>query len=147
MHREMSWRGSELVPRELPDEGRELGGEGPVLVPSAFSWPTVCVLTDPAYSPILVYPCRGVAALWAQRMPAPDALSRLLGRGCAAVLMSLGNPASTTQLSVGLQVSPSTVSEHLTALREAGLLHRRRSAHQVRCARTSLGDALVGSAA
>ncbi len=80
-------------------------------------------------------------------MPAPDALSGLLGRGCAAVLMSLADLASTTQLSVGLQLSPSTVSEHLTALREAGLLHRRRSAHRVRYARASLGDALVGSAA
>jgi len=99
---------------------------------------------------MLVYPCRGVAALWAQRMPAPDALSGLLQRhqdGRAAVLMSLANPASTTQLSVGLQLSPSAVSGHLTALREAGRLHRRRSAHQVRYARTSLGDALVGSAA
>ncbi len=147
LHRDMAWRGSELVLQELPDEGRELGGEGLVLVPSAFSWPTACVLTDPAYSPMLVYPCRGVAALWAQRMPAPDALSRLRGRGRAAVLTSLANPASTTQLSVGLQLSPSTVSEHLTALREAGLLHRRRSGHQVRYARTSLGDALVGSGA
>ncbi len=147
LHRDMAWRGSELVLQGLPDEGRELGGEGLVLVPSAFSWPTACVLTDPAYSPMLVYPCRGVAALWAQRLPAPDTLSRLLGRGRAAVLTALANPASTTQLSVGLQLSPSTVSEHLTALREAGLLHRRRSGHQVRYARTSLGDALVGSAA
>ncbi len=81
LHRDMAWRGRELVLQELPDEGRELGGEGLVLVPSAFSWPTACVLTDPAYSPMLVYPCRGVAALWAQRMPAPDALSRLLGLG------------------------------------------------------------------
>ena len=80
-------------------------------------------------------------------MPAPDAQSRLLGRGRAAVLTALANPASTTQLSVGLQLSLSTVSEQLTALREAGLLHRRRSGHQVRYARTSLGDALVGSAA
>jgi len=92
LHRDMAWCGSELVLQELPDEGRELGGEGLVLVPSDFSWPTACVLTDPAYSPMLVYPCRGVAALWAQRMPAPDALSRLRGRGRAAVLTSLANP-------------------------------------------------------
>jgi len=146
LHRDISWRGDELVLERLPDEQRELGGEGLVLVPSAFSWPQACVLTDPAYSPMLVYPCRGVAALWAQSAPAPDALARLLGRGRAAVLSALVDPASTTQLSTALQLSPSTVSEHLTALREAGLLHHRRSGHHVRYSRTALGDALAESA-
>jgi len=144
LHRDISWYEGELVLEGLPDEERELHGEGLVLVPSAFSWPRACVLTDPAYSPMLVYPCRGVAALWAQTTPAPEALGRLLGHGRAAVLTALADPASTTQLSVALKLSPSTVSEHLRALRESGLLDRRRLGHQVRYSRTPLGDALAG---
>ncbi len=64
--------------------------------------------------------------------------------GRAAVLTALADRASTTQLSVALKLSPSTVSEHLTALRETGLLDRRRIGHQVRYSRTPLGDALAG---
>ncbi len=48
---------------------------------------------------------------------------------------------------MALKLSPSTVSEHLTALRETGLLDRRRIGHQVRYSRTPLGDALAAGPA
>jgi len=136
-------RGLDLVVPGGPDETRDLGGDGLVLVPSAFSWPAPCIVTDPSYRPMLVYPCRGVAQLRAEAGVPPQALAGLLGRGRAGVLAALTVPAGPTELATALGLRPSTVSEHLTALRDAGLLASRRSGHAVRYARTPLGDALV----
>ena len=127
---------------------RDLAGEGLVLMPSVFVWPGVVLVLDLPWQPTLIYPARGIAGLW--QPPAaqpPVALGRLLGRSRARLLLALAEPASTTALARRLGHSPSGVSEHLSALRDAGLLTSHRDRHQVIYERTPVGIALATAAA
>lgn len=90
-----------------------------------------------------LYPARGIATLWEDATPAPDALARLLGATRAAVLVNLSAPRSTTELAERLSLSPATTSHHLGALRDAGLVTGRREGRAVLYVRTPLGDALT----
>ncbi|MFD5101171.1 ArsR/SmtB family transcription factor [Streptomyces albidochromogenes] len=123
---------------------RTLGGQGLVLMPSVFCWPDVVSGFEPPWQPTVVYPVRGIGGLWtgaAERTP--QSLARLLGRGRADVLCALEEPASTSALAHALGLAPSSVSAHLSVLRDAGLLVSRRYGHQVLYARTPLGVALA----
>jgi DNA-binding transcriptional ArsR family regulator len=108
----------------------------------------VVLVLDRPWQPTLIYPARGIAGLW--QPPAtqpPIALGRLLGRTRARLLLALAEPASTAILARRLGHSPSGVSEHLAALRDAWLLTSHRVGHQVVYERTPLGIALAGAAA
>jgi len=123
---------------------RDLDGEGLVLMPSAFNWPSVNVLLDPPWQPTLIYPARGVAALWQPPATTPPvALGRLIGRTRAKLLLALAEPASTGTLARRYSLSPGTVFEHLAALRDAGLVSASRARHRVLYERTPLGIALA----
>ncbi|MET8248606.1 DUF5937 family protein [Streptomyces sp. NPDC005202] len=144
LDRRLSWDGRTLTVDWRSEHGRDLGGQGLVLMPSVFSWPDVISGFDPPWQPTLVYPARGLAGLWAEPGDqAPEALVRLLGRGRAAVIAALSDPATTTALAHRLGLAPSSVSAHLTVLRDAGLLTSRRYGHQVLYERTPLGMALA----
>ncbi|MFJ1735847.1 DUF5937 family protein [Streptomyces sp. NPDC088254] len=148
IHRRCGWRSGTLTVASDGEYERHLGGRGLVLMPSVFVWPDVVSSFDPPWQPTLVYPARGIAGLWAD--PAgrsPDALVRLLGRGRAAVLAALDDPATTTALAHRLGLAPSSVSAQLTVLRDAGLLVSRRYGHQVLYERTPLGMALTSGGA
>jgi hypothetical protein len=123
----------------------DLGGRGLLLVPSAFTWPRPAVSVEPPWQPFLVYPARGVGALWEpERATPPRALAALLGARRASVLGALDAPRSTTELARALELSAGSVSQHLSVLREAGLVHGHRVGRSVRYARSERGDALVG---
>ena len=127
---------------------QELSGRGVLLLPSVFVWPDVVSGFAPPWQPAVIYPARGVGNLW--QRPTPDsaqALARLLGANRAAVLGELDDPASTTALATRLGLAPSSVSAHLTALRDAGLLISRRVHHQVLYERTPLGIAMLAGGA
>ena len=120
---------------------------GLVFIPSVFIWPRLAVGGAPGGPIVISYPARGVAATWSARAPAAgEALSKVLGEYRARLLTDLGEPRATEELSRRHGVSPSTVSYHLTALRDAGLLARRRASHRVLYHRTHLGDLLVQEA-
>jgi hypothetical protein len=129
------------------DEEAELGGRGLLFVPSVFVWPGMALGLDPPASPVLVYPARGVAALWERpdRTGSGSALDRLLGPSRAVILLALEEPASTTQLVATLGQSLGGIGDHLAVLREAGLIARARSGRSVLYRRTPVGDALVAS--
>jgi DNA-binding transcriptional ArsR family regulator len=146
LHPNLAWRNNELIATEATDQGRDLAGEGLLLVPSAFNWPHLSVIVDLAYQPTLVYPARGTARLWTSAPLPPDRLARLLGRTRATVLAALDEPATTTGLAAAHTLSLGTVSEHLHALHDAGLASKRRAGHQIRYWRTPLGQALVDAA-
>ncbi|MEU2339127.1 DUF5937 family protein [Streptomyces sp. NPDC006654] len=147
IHRDCAWRSGTLTVRSAGLYERRLGGQGLVLMPSVFTWPDLISTFDPPARPTLVYPARGIGGLWTEpAATTPDALVRLLGRGRAAVLGALTDPASTTALAHRLRLAPSSVSAHLTALRDAGLLTSRRYGHQVLYERTPLGIALASGA-
>jgi len=138
------WTGSAIViDRPGPLEEVPPDERGIVLMPSAYTWPSVAVVADHPWQPTIVYPARGIGRLWAAPDPAPSALARLLGPTRAAVLIALDAPASTTAVAARFAMSPSGASRHLLALRDAGLLVTTRHGHEVRYARTRLGTALV----
>jgi Family of unknown function (DUF5937)/Bacterial regulatory protein, arsR family len=147
LHRRLRWRdgGIEIAWRS-PGRTVQLGGAGLLLVPAVFSWPHVAAYVDPPWPHSLMYPARGTAALWHPAARAePGALAALLGRSRATLLTALDEPASTTQLARTLGLAPGAVGDHLTILRNAGLVHRARSGRSVLYQRTPLGDALAGS--
>ncbi len=146
LHPDLSWDAASLtLTIERPSHHeRVLGGQGLLLMPSAFVWPQIAGGFDPPWQPTVVYPARGIGALWTPvGQDAPAALGRLLGRARADVLCALEEPASTTALAHRLGLAPSTVSAHLGVLHAAGLLISARHGHQVRYERTPLAIALT----
>ncbi|MFW6694067.1 DUF5937 family protein [Streptomyces sp. MAR4 CNX-425] len=146
LHNRLSFEDGLLTVRTKNDYfyERDLAGDGLLLMPSAFAWPDVVTGFQPPWQPTVIYPARGIGALWSE--PAPEtaqALTRLLGAGRAAVLAALGEPASTSALARRLGLAPSSVSAHLSVLRAAGLLTSRRERHRVLYERTPLGAALA----
>ncbi|MFI6325932.1 ArsR/SmtB family transcription factor [Nonomuraea sp. NPDC050556] len=89
---------------------------------------------------ILAYPVADAV----DARPGPvDALALVLGHARARVLRSIGTGTATGALARSLQVSASTVSEHMTALRQAGLVDTYREGRAVRHVLTSLGRDLL----
>ncbi|MGH3320019.1 MAG: DUF5937 family protein [Streptosporangiaceae bacterium] len=126
---------------------RELAGRGLLLVPSVFAWPRVFSITSSRWQPTLRYPPRGVGALWEHReTPAPEALAAVLGRSRARLLAELDAPASTQDLARRTGLSAGGVSQHLTALRAAGLVNAHRTGRVVLYARTGAAESLLTGA-
>jgi DNA-binding transcriptional ArsR family regulator len=124
----------------------ELGGQGLLLMPTAFAATGPSVIDRAPWQPTLAYPARGIATLWEDAAPAPDGLARLMGATRAAILADLAAPRSTTEVARRQSLSQGTTSHHLTALRDAGLATARREGRAVLYVRTPLGDALVEGA-
>lgn len=146
--RNVRWRDGSLHIRHRRFNGfRQLAGEGLLLVPSAFVWPDVVSSTIPPWQPSLTYPARGVATLWeAGSAPAPAGLARVIGRSRADLLARLDEPASTAALADRTGMTAGGVSQHLSALRAAGLVTRHRSGRMVLYSRTAAAETLLGSA-
>ncbi|GLW07377.1 ArsR family transcriptional regulator [Microtetraspora sp. NBRC 13810] len=144
LHPDLTWTGHTLVLRTRRDvpPAQEMAGRGLLLMPSVFVWPEVISGFAAPWQPTVIYPVRGLGDLW-RPAEAPDALVRLLGRTRAAVLTCLDGPASTTALARRLGLAPSSVSAHLSVLRDAGLLVSRRQGHRVLYERTPLAVALL----
>ena len=142
---QVSWHDGVIELRLLSDElnrpgERHLpGGRGLLFVPTVFSAGLGAYL-DGTWPFALVYPARGTAVI---PRPTTGALPRLIGRTRARLLTELAVPATTTQLSVLYGQSLATISAHLTALREAGLVYGARTGRSVLYTRTPLGDALT----
>jgi len=123
-----------------------LDGSGLLLVPSAFIWPHAAAHTSGDWPKTLIYPARGIAALWeTPESQAPGALTDLVGRSRALILAALESPAGTTHLARSLGMTTGAVGDHLAVLRRAGLVQRARDGRVVLYARTAVGDALVAA--
>jgi DNA-binding HxlR family transcriptional regulator len=121
-----------------------LEGRGLLFVPSAFAWPLLVAITEPPWQPTLIYPTRGVGALWdPEQRPQPEALRVLLGERRASVLEALDVPRSTTELARRLGVSPGSVSQHLRVLRAATLVDGHRVGRNVLYVRSPTGNKLA----
>ncbi|MFH8571445.1 DUF5937 family protein [Streptomyces sp. NPDC017993] len=144
LHPRLSWSGDTLTVRTRTDfvQLQDLEGRGVLLLPSVFVWPDVVSGFDPPWQPTVIYPARGIGGLWNEPETGP-ALVRLLGANRAAVLAALDTPSSTSALAHRLGLAASSVSAHLSVLRDAGLLASRRHGHQVLYERTPLGMALA----
>jgi hypothetical protein len=127
-----------LAAKEVVLDGRSL-----VLSPTVLGWPDVCVATKPITAGLLHYPARAVATVWETRRPAPDALTALLGRTRAELLVQLAEPGTTGELAGRLGVTAGAVSQHLGVLRGAGLVATRRDGRAVLHLRTERAEALL----
>jgi DNA-binding transcriptional ArsR family regulator len=123
-----------------------LEGRGLLLVPTAFP-ARPAAITSPHWQPTVMYRARGVALLWESGQSAPsEALATVLGRGRAAVLLALDAPRTTGDVARRLEITPGGVSQHLSALRAAGLVSSNRHGRSVLYARSPLADELVSAA-
>jgi DNA-binding transcriptional ArsR family regulator len=144
LHPLVTWQDPVLTVGMPANGHREVGEAGLVLMPSTFEWPNVGVMLDEPWLPTIDYPARGIAALWEPRTRPPAALDRLIGRTRAVLLSALTEPTSTTGLARRCGLPNSTVSEHLTVLRDAGLVTTHRVGRSLRHTRTPLGTQLTG---
>jgi DNA-binding transcriptional ArsR family regulator len=148
LHPGLSWRQGRIeLSHWAGGDDAALGGRGLLFIPSVFVWPRLALGLDPPWPPALIYPARGVSALWEQpgRTGPGTALHRLLGASRAAILLALEDPASTTQVAATLGQSLGATGDHLAVLREAGLVSRARSGRSVLYRRTPVGDALAAA--
>jgi DNA-binding transcriptional ArsR family regulator len=144
----LTWQTDSLRIAHRRSSGRKsLDGQGLLLMPSVFVAPLVFSLIHPPYQPTLRYPPRGAAALWESRAAeAPAALAAVVGKGRARLLAELDAPASTTDLARRTGLSAGGVSQHLTALRDAGLVDAHRTGRYVLYVRSRVGEALMDGA-
>jgi DNA-binding transcriptional ArsR family regulator len=144
----ISWDSDTLqVVNDYISRSVQLGGRGLLLVPSVFVWPRVFAKLDDPWQPVLRYPPRGVARLWDRDgADVSQALAAVLGRSRALLLTELDTPASTTDLARRTGLSPGGVSQHLTALRAAGLVSAHRIGRYVLYARTGIAELLLQKA-
>jgi len=134
------------VDRPFSCDGEPLAGQGVLLVPCVFAWPTTLQITGAPHVPTITYPPRGLGRLWEDRQDTTDSpLADLVGRTRAAIVSHLDLPMSTTHLAHQLGVSAPTLSVHLSILRNAGLVDSRRDGRAVLYQRTTLGTQLLAA--
>ncbi|MGW1796080.1 ArsR family transcriptional regulator [Streptomyces sp. NPDC001984] len=90
----------------------------------------------------VIYACAG-ALTGARDRAVPASLGALLGDARAGVLVLLGSPMSTSQVTAVTGQGLGSVGRHLKVLREAGLVERRRAGRSVLYSRTAAGEVLV----
>jgi hypothetical protein len=147
VHEDVTWDGERLRMAIGYDAVVPLAGRGLLMLPSAFYWPRIAVVTDPPWHPSLTYAPRGVATLWDPDDPVgPEGLAQLLGPTRAALLAELDVPRSTKELARQLHVTPGAVSQHLAKLRGAGVVQGSREGREVLYALTSAGEGLLSGA-
>jgi DNA-binding transcriptional ArsR family regulator len=133
------WAGPDTIQFSTQDHpDRFIGSEGLVFVPHTGpdgQW--TCEL-PPRLA--LVYPARGAGA---EAPRTGGGVAKLIGAGRTRLLHALRDPASPSHLAVLLGLSLGTVSGHLAALRDAGLVVGRRSGRTVYYERTESGEALA----
>jgi hypothetical protein len=144
LHSTLSWDDNALrLVRRQCAISRERTGPGLVLVPSAFVT-QVLTWTCPPAPPQLCYPARGTGTLWSHHpVEHAEAISAVLGRSRTILLAELSAPASTTDLARRTGISAAGVSQHLTALRDAGMVSAHRAGRSVLYARTAVAESLL----
>ena len=145
LHETVRWDDGTLrLVRRHCSLSRDQAGSGLLLVPSVFAWPRVLTRSVHPDPPQLAYPARGFGTVWEPRSAdASAAVAAVLGRSRTLLLTELDTPASTTQLAAHCGLSAAGVSQHLIALRNAGLVTAHRSGRSVLYARTAVADQLL----
>jgi DNA-binding transcriptional ArsR family regulator len=148
LHPRIRWRRPVLELVKRTDLTLGAGERRLQLVPQVFAADGVIVGEYDAELFTLTFQVRGAAALTRRRDRSGDGgddrLGLLLGRSRAAILRELAGPLTTQGLADRLGVAPSTVSEHLSVLVAAGVVHRHRIGRRVYYQVTDPGRSLLG---
>lgn len=144
MHPNLRWQDGVLhIDKVVGEHRTAASGRGLLLIPSVFARKPAPPI-NPNDPPVLAYPSRAVATLWAPpSTPDATALASLLGAPRATLLRILEEPLATTEVARRLSATPSAVSQHLRVLYATGLVTRARHGRQVLYRRSSLGDQLA----
>jgi DNA-binding transcriptional ArsR family regulator len=122
----------------------QIDGRGLAFVPLVFSRALWLVsLGESGGSFAISFPARGVGTIWGDRSVRDRRLEALVGSGRAAVIRELVEPRTTAELAARLGVAPSTASHHLSVLRRAQVLTRRRVQRDVYYALNEQGLAVA----
>jgi DNA-binding transcriptional ArsR family regulator len=145
LHPDLHWHDGRLtLKRWRSDRVMNPAPGGLVLLPVVLGTAYVLIKGSTTTHTTVRYPARGVGALWmAGTRPASGSAVRLLGRPRAELLDALRSPATTTDLARALKVSPSAVSQHLSVLRDSGLVVGERTGRSVLYLTTERGLALL----
>jgi DNA-binding transcriptional ArsR family regulator len=146
LHERIRWERPILTLVKRPEHSFRAVDQRLLLVPLIFSRGALTCTTDDPHVVAVSYQARGAALLAdgpRELRRDQDRLEILVGRGRAAVLRALRHPATTAGLATELGLAPSTVSEHLSALTAAGVVHRRRVGRRVLYGLEPAGTALV----
>jgi DNA-binding transcriptional ArsR family regulator len=145
LHPRLEWADGTLTLRTpgAALRAQALAGRGLLLMPSVFSWPDPVSGFATPWQPTMIYPARSIVGFWQPAATTPATLVRLLGANRATILVALNEPTTTTTLARRHGLAVSSVSAHLSVLRDAGLLTSHREGHHVLYERTALGTTLV----
>jgi DNA-binding transcriptional ArsR family regulator len=126
----------------------ELSGRGLALVPSVFVGKDPSLHENPNdedEAPRLILPAADAsrARLWTAPRSRGAALAALVGRNRAAVLQSIADGCTTTELARRAGISLAAASQHAAVLRGAGLIASRRQGGAVLHVLTPLGAELL----
>ncbi|WP_354638729.1 DUF5937 family protein [Kitasatospora camelliae] len=148
LHPAMSWaQGTLRLVRRRHTLERGTAGQGLLLIPSVFKGPGLSTRVSLPDPPQLAYRARGTGTLWERRpVRGGEAVAAVLGRSRTRLLTELDSPASTTDLARRTGISAAAVSQHLIALRSAGLVSAHRAGRSVLYARTAVADSVLAAA-
>jgi DNA-binding transcriptional ArsR family regulator len=122
---ELHWRSAE--PGRTNLAGRRL-----ILVPMLAGQDASMSNHLTAADVLIAYPVPGAAVIWGSADAcAGEPLSAVLGESRARVMLSVQTVATTTDLADQLGLSAATISHHLSALREQGLVEAERYGRHV----------------
>ena len=142
LHGDLTWRDNGLERRWRAAQF-SLDGSGVKLYPSTlWTGPPLFASQPPEFGGIsLIYPARSAQAS-VETGQSTD-LAGLLGHTRTAVLQALRTPLGTRELAARAGTSPSSASEHASALRAAGLVRTVRRGRNVSHSLTPLGRSLL----
>lgn len=143
IHPRIRWQRPVLEIEKKWEIERAGDSRGLVFVPLVFSRAAMLFSIDHG-GPAVSYPVRGTATIWEQPERDPDGrLDLLLGAGRATILRELARPSTTADLAARLQLAPSSISHHLSVLRRADVVDRRRVDRHVVYQLNAAGRALA----
>lgn len=142
-HTSVRWDDGAIVVRKPFDVVVDWAHDGLLLIPTTGLTDGVLLNAERPTTPSILYPARGLHALWSTTAAAPADLGELIGHTRATLLAALDTPRTTAELGRRGALSPATVSYHLAILHRTGLVSRRRTGRRVVYARTDLAAALL----
>lgn len=145
LHPEATWESPVLTLPYPVEQDLHLAGRGLTLLPSFFCRRQPVTVLNTELAPVLVYPL-GHSPSWSDGAGVTNggsSLAALLGRTRASILNSLTSSRRTGEIAELLNIAPSSVSEHTTVLREAGLITSQRHRNTVYHLLTPLGTDLL----